>query len=105
MAQANSILLAPHVSVGPVALCAAVHFGWATPNVFMQENFSEYDIPWRGELVHGWELIARGEFRLPADHGLGIEINEAACAAHPYRKNSFPSLWDKRWLEQFTQNK
>jgi galactonate dehydratase len=104
LAQRQGILLAPHVSVGPVALCAALHFGWSTPNVFMQENFSEYDVPWRSELVRGWDLIARGEFRVPAGPGLGIELNEAACAAHPYRKNSFPSLWDKKWLEQFTQN-
>ena len=105
LAQTNGMVLAPHVSIGPVALCAAVHFGWSTPNVFMQENFSEYDVPWRSELVCGWDPIARGEFRLPGGPGLGIELNEAACAAHPYRKNSFPSLWDRRWLEQFTQNK
>jgi len=105
LAKKQDILLAPHVSVGPVALCAALHFGWSTPNVFMQENFSEYDVPWRSELVFGWDLIARGEFRLPEGPGLGIELNEAACAAHPYRKNSFPSLWDKKWLEQFTQNR
>ena len=105
LAQQQGILLAPHVSVGPVALCAALHFGWSTPNVFMQENFSEYDVPWRRELVCGWDLIARGEFRLPTGPGLGIELNESACAAHPYQKNSFPSLWDKKWLEQFTQNK
>jgi len=105
LAQAQGIRLAPHVSVGPVALCAALHFGWSTPNVFMQENFSEYDVPWRSELVCGWDLISRGEFLLPTGPGLGLELNEAACAAHPYRKNSFPSLWDKKWLEQFTQNK
>jgi galactonate dehydratase len=104
LAQAQGIRLAPHVSVGPVALCAALHFGWSTPNVFMQENFSEYDVPWRSELVCGWDLIAGGEFRLPTGPGLGIELNPAACAAHPYRKNSFPSLWDKKWLQQFTQN-
>ncbi len=104
LAQASDILLAPHVSVGPVALAAALHFGWSTPNVFMQENFSEYDVPWRSELVQGWDLISRGEFLLPTGPGLGLELNEAACAAHPYRKNSFPSLWDNKWLEQFTQN-
>ena len=105
MAQEQGISVAPHVSVGPVALCAALHFGWATPNVSVQENFSEYDVPWRRKLVHGWDLISRGEFALPDGPGLGIELNEAACMAHPYRKNSFPSLWDKQWLEQFTQNK
>jgi galactonate dehydratase len=45
LAQQQDILLAPHVSVGPVALCAAVHFGWSTPNVLVQENFSEYAVP------------------------------------------------------------
>ena len=105
LAQGQGIRLAPHASVGPVALSAALHFGWATPNVFMQENFSEYDVPWRRDLVCGWDLISQGEFLLPTGPGLGIELNPAVCAAHPYRKNSFPSLWDKRWLEQFTQNK
>jgi galactonate dehydratase len=105
LAQKHGILLAPHVSVGPVALCAALHFGWATANVSTQENFSEYDVPWRSDLVCGWDLVSGGEFGLPTGPGLGIQINEAACAAHPYRKNSFPSLWDKRWLEQFTQDK
>jgi galactonate dehydratase len=104
LAQAQGIRLAPHVSVGPVALCAALHFGWSTPAVFMQENFSEYDVPWRTELVSGWDLISQGEFRLPTGPGLGLHLNEAACAAHPYRKNSFPSLWDEKWLEQFTQD-
>ena len=67
----NGILSGAARVVGPVALCAAVHFGWSTPNVFMQENFSEYDVPWRSELVCGWDLIARGEFRLPTRPGLG----------------------------------
>src|SRR5205085_5859862 len=36
LAQAHEMRLAPHCSVGPVALCAAVHFGWATPGVMVQ---------------------------------------------------------------------
>jgi hypothetical protein len=35
--------------------------------------------------------------------GLGLELDEATIAAHPYVKNAFPSLWDKRWFENFTQ--
>jgi galactonate dehydratase len=103
LATAAGVAVAPHCSVGPVALCAAVHFGWATPAVIIQENFSEYDVPWRSELVAGWDLISAGEFRLPSGVGLGIELNDAACAAHPYQKNTFPSLWDRRWLDEFTR--
>jgi galactonate dehydratase len=86
-----------------VALCAAIHFGWATPAVVVQENFAEYDVPWRNELVCGWDPVRGGEFALPEGPGLGIELDVAACARHPYRKNSFPSLWDPRWLEKFTK--
>ncbi len=103
LAQVQDVAVAPHCSVGPVALCAAIHFGWATPNVLVQENFSEYDVPWRSELVHGWDRVRQGEFLLPEGPGLGIELNEEACARHPYKKNSFPSLWDDRWLKEFTK--
>jgi galactonate dehydratase len=103
LAQANGLVIAPHCSVGPVALCAAIHFGWATPNVLIQENFTEYDVPWRNDLVCGWNPIRHGEFALPKGPGLGIELNVEACAKHPYKKNTFPALWDNRWIEEFTK--
>jgi len=103
LAQARDVRVAPHCSVGPVALCAAIHFGWATPGVLVQENFAEYDVPWRQELVCGWDPSRQGEFALPEGPGLGIELNVEACGRHPHRKNSFPSLWDRRWLEEFTK--
>jgi galactonate dehydratase len=103
MAQAQDIRLAPHVSVGPVALCAALHFDWSTPNFWIQEHFGEYDAPWRGDLVCGWDPLEHGEFRLPERPGLGIELDPAACAAHPYKHSTFPSLWDKKWLDELTQ--
>ena len=103
LAQARDMLLSPHCSIGPVALCAALHFDWATPHVLVQENFAEYDAPWRNELVGGWNPIDRGEFLLPDKPGLGIELDRAAIARHPYQKHSFPSLWDRRWVEEFTK--
>lgn len=102
LAQAQDIRVSPHCSVGPIALCAALHFDWSTPQVRIQENFSEYDVPWRSELVSGWNPIKNGEFALPDKPGLGIELNLEACARHPYQKHSFPSLWDARWIKQFT---
>ncbi len=102
LARAQDMRLAPHCSIGPVALCAALHFGWSTPQVMIQENFAEYDVPWRNELVCGWDPIHRGEFALPDKPGLGIELNVEACARHPYQRHTFPSLWDRRWVERFT---
>jgi galactonate dehydratase len=88
LAQAQDVRLAPHCSVGPVALCTALHFGWATPHVVVQENFAEFDVPWRTELVCGWNPVRRGEFVLPEGPGLGIELDVQACARHPYRKGT-----------------
>ena len=73
--------------------------------MMIQENFAEYDVPWRSELVHGWQGIERGKYLLQEKPGLGIELDEAAIAKHPYQKHAFPSLWDDRWLKQFTRNK
>jgi galactonate dehydratase len=103
LAQAHDLSLAPHCSVGPVALCAAVHFGWSTPGVLIQENFADYDVLWRNELVRGQKPVQQGEFPLPEGPGLGIELDVEACARHPYRKNTFPSLWDGRWVDEFTK--
>ena len=103
IANQKNIIVSPHCSIGPVALCAALHFDWATPNVEIQENFSEYDVPWRTGYVKGWSPIEKGTFYLPEKPGLGIELDEAVCLAHPYQKASFPSLWDRKWIDEFTK--
>ena len=84
LCQAQDMRVAPHCSIGPVALCAAVHFDWSTPKVCVQENFADYDVPWRSELVCGWNPMRNGEFLLPEEPGLGLELNVEACLRHPF---------------------
>jgi galactonate dehydratase len=103
MAAAQDIQVAPHCSIGPVALAAALHFDVSTPNFLIQEAFGEFDVAWRNDLVRGRNPLARGEFMLSDEPGLGLELDEAEIAEHPYRPHAFPSLWDGRWLEGFTQ--
>jgi galactonate dehydratase len=103
LTQNQDMLLSPHCSIGPVALCAALHFDWSTPHVLIQEYFAEYDVPWRNDLVGGWNPIDRGEFSLPDKPGLGIELDVEAIARRPYQKHAFPSLWDERWVKEFTK--
>jgi len=104
LCQSQDMQLAPHCSIGPVALCAAIHFGWCTPQVTVQENFGDFDAPWRASLVKGWTPTVDGQYRLPDKPGLGIELDDAACAAHPFVKHAFPSLWDRRWVAEFTRS-
>ena len=107
LAYAYDIRIAPHCSIGPVALAAALHFDISTPNFYVQETFSDFDVPWRSALIQGWEPIWHGQFTLPNPDapGLGIELDENAIADHPYVQNPFPSLWDEDWIADFTQDK
>ena len=96
-------MVSPHCSIGPVALCAALHFDWSTKNASIQENFGDYDVPWRHDFLHGWNPCQNGFYAVPTGPGLGIELDDSVCLAHPYQKNPFPSLWDSRWLKELTK--
>jgi galactonate dehydratase len=104
LAAVRDISLAPHVSIGPVALAAALHFDVSTPNFLIQESFAEFDVPWRADLVSGWNPVRNGGLVLSDAPGLGIELDDDAIASHPYVKNPFPSLWDANWASNFTQH-
>ncbi len=104
MAAVQDLRVAPHCSIGPVALAACLHFDLSTPNFMIQEAFGEFDVPWRNQLVKGWNPIRNGEFFLGDSPGLGLELDEAVIAEHPYIANTFPSLWDKEWLTKLTQS-
>jgi len=69
----------------------------------IQEAFGDFDVPWRQDLVGGWNPIRNGEFVLGEAPGLGLELDEAAIKSHPYVEQAFPSLWDKQWLTKFIQ--
>lgn len=105
LAAVQDLRVAPHCSIGPVALAACLHFDASTPNFSIQEAFAEFDVPWRNDLVRGWNPIRAGEFVLPEAPGLGVELDDEAIARHPYAANSFPSLWDEGWLTDFTQDR
>ena len=77
MADAQDLRVAPHCSIGPVALAACLHFDVSTPNFLIQEAFAEFDVPWRNDLVGGWNPIRNGEFVVADTPGLGLELDLA----------------------------
>jgi galactonate dehydratase len=85
MAESWTMGVAPHNPLGPVANAAALHFDLSTPNFLIQEDMLT-DVPWRWEVVQH-SLRSEGGYWLPVDApGLGIEVNEAAAAKHPFRQ-------------------
>ena len=102
LAAATDIGVSPHCSIGPVAFAAAIHFAWSTPNMRLLESFAEFDVDWRNDLVGGWNPLGGGIVALPDRPGLGLDLDTAAIAEHPYKPLSFPSLWDATWTDDFT---
>jgi galactonate dehydratase len=85
MAETAGIGLAPHNPLGPIAGVAALHFGICTPNVIIQEEMSGA-VPWYDEVVR-WPIDRRaGRWDVPHKSGLGIEVDEAVIAKHPFQQ-------------------
>lgn len=83
MAETYYVSLAPHNPLGPIATAANVHFGFATPNFLIQEAFRA-DVPWRDEVVRTPVEVVDGHVCPPTLPGLGIDVDEAAAARHPF---------------------
>jgi galactonate dehydratase len=97
-AEAYELPLAPHNVCGPVGTAANVHFAVATPNVLIVEHFNDFADAWVSELVDDapWVDPADGCFGLPAKPGLGVHLDQDACARRP-RTHSRLFLFDEGW--------
>jgi galactonate dehydratase len=84
MAEAAGVGVAPHNPLGPIAGVAALHFAVATSNHVIQEEMVGA-VPWYFEVVKGPIKMIDGFWQVPTQPGLGVEVDEAACARHPFQ--------------------
>jgi galactonate dehydratase len=88
MAEPYAVAVSPHnYNSTTVGLAATVHAAATMPNFLI----TEYFVNWEdlGATIARPPLVARdGYIDLPTAPGLGIDLDEAALAAHPYR--AFP---------------
>ena len=91
MAEAASVGVAPHNPLGPIAGAAALHFAISTPNHVIQEEMVGA-VPWYFEVVRGPIRLVDGFWQVPDAPGLGIEVDEAACARHPFASEVIHTL-------------
>ena len=91
MAETYFMGVAPHNPLGPVANAAALHFALSTPNFLIQEDMLS-DVPWRWDVVRS-SLETKDGYWLPTSApGLGIEVDEAAAAQHPFEQEILQPL-------------
>jgi galactonate dehydratase len=87
MAEACYIPFAPHNPSGPVANAATLQLAACCPNFAILEIMYS-DVEWRRDVTDERLSYADGCLAIPEKPGLGIEINEEACAAHPYQPHT-----------------
>ncbi len=83
MAEAHYAQIAPHLYCGPIAAAADIQLSTCTPNFLIQESI----LTWGG--FHAAILTEplqwqEGYILPPTKPGLGVELNEAVAARHPY---------------------
>ena len=87
MAEACYIPFAPHNPSGPVANAATLQLAACCPNFSILEIMYS-DVVWRKDVTDEHLSYADGYIRIPDGPGLGIEIDEEACLAHPYQPHT-----------------
>ncbi|MBQ7301670.1 MAG: galactonate dehydratase [Clostridia bacterium] len=84
VADTYYIPFAPHNPSGPVANAATLQLAACCPNFHILEIMYS-DVTWRADVTNEDLHYEDGYITIPDKPGLGIEINEEACLAHPYQ--------------------
>lgn len=82
MAEAYSVLIAPHNPNGPLSTLASAHVCAAIPNFFRQE-FIFKDVPWRDTVIDHPIEVENGQLILSKRPGLGVDLVEEEMEKHP----------------------
>lgn len=84
LAAAHYIPFAPHNPSGPLSTAATLQLGAILPN-FRYLEIMVTDVPWRSEISNErLQLTEEGDVLVPDGAGLGIELDFAAIAEHPF---------------------
>ncbi len=86
-AESRYIPFAPHNPSGPVANAATLQLAATCPNFEILEIMYS-DVEWRKDVTNEALTYADGYITIPDKPGLGIEIDEEACLAHPYKPHT-----------------
>jgi galactonate dehydratase len=84
MAEAQHVQIAPHLYCGPIVGAANIQLATCSPNFLILEGIER----WQG--IHADLLVKpirwdTGFVIPPTEPGLGVELDEAFAAAHPYQ--------------------
>jgi galactonate dehydratase len=92
MAEVYYCGLAPHNPLSPVNMRASLHLDAVAPNFIIQEWVAD-DPPWRDEILVNPVVVKDGWVDVPTEPGLGADLVDDVCRAHPAKSIHLPVLW------------
>jgi galactonate dehydratase len=97
IAEGAEASIALHQAQSPLNTAINAHIHVSLPNFLIQECFDDSLAPWAQDLFTGVPRVVDGHLE-PSDRpGIGVEIDEEACAAYPYGDNNFLRLFEDGW--------
>jgi galactonate dehydratase len=84
LAEVQHVQLAPHLYNGPVVGAANIQLATCSPNFLILEGIERWG-GFHAEVLHQPIRWEDGYVIPPTEPGLGVELNEAVLARHPYR--------------------
>jgi galactonate dehydratase len=97
IAEGAEAFVALHQAQSPLNTAINAHIHASLPNFLIQECFDDFLAPWALELFDGVPRVVDGYVEVSNRPGIGVELDEAACAAHPYGENNFLRLFEEGW--------
>jgi L-alanine-DL-glutamate epimerase-like enolase superfamily enzyme len=83
IAEAHHVLVAPHCYCGPLVAAANIQLAATCPNFLIIEAIKTFD-GFHAELLKKKIEWDAGDVIPSSEPGLGVELNEAVCEAHPW---------------------
>ena len=83
MAEAFHAQIAPHLYCGPIEAAANIQIDTCSPNFLIQESIQTME-GFHGKILKKPLRVEEGYIIPPTEPGLGVELDEAVAAAHPY---------------------
>jgi 2-dehydro-3-deoxyphosphogalactonate aldolase len=83
MAEAHYAQIAPHLYCGPVEGAASIQLDACSPNFLIQESILDWG-GFHAKILRKPIRFEDGYIIPPTEPGIGVELDEAVAAAHPY---------------------
>jgi galactonate dehydratase len=97
IAEAAEAFVALHQAQSPLLTAVNAHIHATLPNFLIQECFDDFLAPWSRDIMSGVPQVKNGYIEPPSGPGLGVELDEAEMAKHPYGQDNFMRLFEDGW--------